>query len=198
MQEVENRKETKKRILELWNSIERPGKERVVEFLESSDFFDAPSSTQYHMCLIGGLAQHSLNVYDVLKRKVAEYGITYLEDTLIVTALAHDLCKVNFYILGEKNVKDATTDWQWRKKEIWNVEDQFPMGHGEKSLTILQDMIGLYPAEKLAIRWHMGLTTPGVVTDYPTKCAYDAATKEILVPLLQLADTEATLLLERE
>ena len=99
MNEVPNRKETKQKIIELWNSIERPGKDRVIDFLNNSDFFVAPSSVQHHFNIIGGLAQHSLNVYDVLKKKVAEYGITYPEETLIITALAHDFCKVNFYIL---------------------------------------------------------------------------------------------------
>lgn len=196
MNEVPNRAETKQRVIELWSSIERPGKDRVIDYLNNSDFFTAPSSTNYHLNVIGGLAKHSLNVYDVLKRKVEEYGIEYSKDTLIVAALGHDLCKVDFYVIGSRNVKDDLTG-RWEKKEVWKVEDQFPIGHGEKSLTILQDMIGLYPAEKLAIRWHMGLMTPGVATDYPTKCAYDAAQKELLVPLLQLADSEASLILER-
>ena len=35
----------------------------LVDFLDSSDFFTAPASTQYHANYKGGLCEHSLKVY---------------------------------------------------------------------------------------------------------------------------------------
>ena len=50
-------------------NITRPGINEMLEWLEnSSDFFRAPSSTQYHGCYPGGLCEHSLNVYKAAKK----------------------------------------------------------------------------------------------------------------------------------
>lgn len=80
----------------------------------------------------------------------------------------------------------------------WSIEDQFPMGHGEKSVSIIQDFIKLTMEEKLAIRWHMGPWEVGTMLDYGAKNAFNKA-KEIfpLVTLLQTADFEASSILER-
>lgn len=198
MEEAQARKSTRDLIISLWNSLERPGKEAVVSFLEKSDFFDAPSSTQYHLAVLGGLAEHSMNVYQLLKNMNDRYGSKYSKETIVICGLGHDLCKVGFYAMGERNVKDASTNWQWMKKEVWKVEDQFPYGHGEKSVTLLQDMIFLQPEEKLAIRWHMGFSDPGTAFSYPSGYPFNSAMKVPLVAMLHMADMEAALMLERE
>ena len=46
--------------------ITREGADKLLEFLEKSDFFTAPASTRYHGAYEGGLVAHSLNVYDCL------------------------------------------------------------------------------------------------------------------------------------
>ena len=62
----------KEKIKELLLSTSRPGMERLVEWIEQkTDFYTAPASTKYHLACKGGLAQHSLNVYDLLSGKVA-------------------------------------------------------------------------------------------------------------------------------
>ncbi len=48
-------------------NIKREGADKLLEFLERSDFFTAPSSTRFHGSYEGGLVQHSLNVYHCLK-----------------------------------------------------------------------------------------------------------------------------------
>lgn len=60
-----NIEENKKRFLDLVGSIGRDGIKELVEFLEKSDFFTAPASTRFHGSIPGGLAMHSLNVYDM-------------------------------------------------------------------------------------------------------------------------------------
>ena len=80
----------------------------------------------------------------------------------------------------------------------WSIEDQFPMGHGEKSVSMIQDFIKLTMEEKLAIRWHMGPWEIGTMLDCQAKNAFNRA-KEMfpLVTLLQTADFEASSILER-
>lgn len=78
------------------------------------------------------------------------------------------------------------------------IDDKLPLGHGEKSLSMLQDYIPLTNEEKLAIRWHMGMTEAGTHFFYPTGVSYQNAVKlSPLVTLLQTADYEASQILER-
>ena len=52
----------KERFIELLRSTKREGIEKLIDFLEKTDFFTAPASTRFHMSCEGGLLQHSLNV----------------------------------------------------------------------------------------------------------------------------------------
>lgn len=143
----------KNKIIELLKSTNRPGMDRLVDWLCKTDFFTAPASTKYHLHCKGGLAKHSLNVYDRLKAK-ADSGLVELKpDTIIITTLLHDLCKVNFYTLQKRNRK---IDGQWMEVEEWGVDDKFPVGHGEKSCYLIQSCIRLSPEEYAMIRLHMG------------------------------------------
>ena len=56
----------KERFIELLRSTKREGIEKLIDFLEKTDFFTAPASTRFHSSYEGGLLQHSLNVYDCL------------------------------------------------------------------------------------------------------------------------------------
>jgi len=190
-----NREQIKNEIQKLWDTVERMGVSDLYAFLEDSDFFEAPCSTEYHLCYPGGLAEHSLNVFNLLKEKTQRYNCGGVSnDTMIICALGHDLCKVNFYAKGTKNVKE---DGRWITKEVYKVNDQFPIGHGEKSVSILQDYISLTEEEKLAIRWHMVSFDPGIHFNYPSGFPFRTATNKYpLVTLLFTADYEASQIIE--
>lgn len=145
--------ENKNRITELLLSTKRPGMERLVEWMCSTDFFSAPASTRYHLHCSGGLAKHSLNVYERLRAKTECRLVSISEDTLIITSLLHDLCKANFYTVQVRNRK---VDGAWKEVREWGVEDKFPVGHGEKSCYLIQSCIRLTPEEYAMIRLHMG------------------------------------------
>ena len=161
---AEQREANKKKIIELLLSTKRPGMERLVEWITNkTDFFTAPASTKYHLCCEGGLAEHSLHVYQRLSEKVAQGLIKIEPDTVIITSLLHDLCKVNFYVKETKNVKEGTKINQygkevanWVEKEVWGIKDSFPVGHGEKSCWYVQNFIRLKAEEYAMIRLHMG------------------------------------------
>jgi len=145
--------EIKAKIIDLLINTERKGIERVIKYLESSDFFEAPASTRYHGNYKGGLAEHSLNVYEIFKKKNAEYDFGLSDDTVKITALLHDICKTNFYTVSSRNMKK---DGKWIKVPYYAVDDQVPFGHGEKSVILLQQFIRLSKEEVIIIRWHMG------------------------------------------
>ena len=55
-------------FIALLKSTNRDGIEDLLKWLGSSDFYVAPASSRFHGSYAGGLLEHSLNVYDELKR----------------------------------------------------------------------------------------------------------------------------------
>ena len=59
----------KDKFIEIYKeNIRRPGAEKLLTWLESSDFFEAPASTRFHLSRPGGLVEHSVHVYERLLR----------------------------------------------------------------------------------------------------------------------------------
>lgn len=168
-------------------------KQRFIEFLNESDFWRAPASTVYHESFEGGLAAHSLKVYENLSLLNYIKVLGFSEETVAKVSILHDLCKVNFYrkTIKNKRMEDGT----WVRVEGFEVNDQFPMGHGEKSAIVaLQYHIKLTEEELLAIRWHMGAYGPESKDYIAGKSLSNAMTNNKLVVALQLADMMSTYL----
>lgn len=143
--------------------ITREGADKLLEFLEKSDFFAAPASTRFHGAYEGGLLRHSLNVYECLTEYLArervrqKYELNVSEETAAIVALLHDLCKVNIYTVSTRNVKNEQTG-QWEKVPFYMIDDKLPYGHGEKSVYMVSGFMKLTREEAMAIRWHMGFS----------------------------------------
>lgn len=186
---------TKEEFLNAYSLIQRPGADRLLGWMETTDFFTAPASTRFHGDHEGGLLEHSLNVYIRLQVEVSSAAIETGPDTIAVCALLHDLCKANFYKVSQRNVKNEETG-RWEKQPFYQVEDQFPYGHGEKSVFLIERFLRLKPAEAVAIRWHMGgFDDSARGGSYAVSGAYE---KYPLALLLHMADLKATYLDERE
>ena len=178
---------------DIWRrEVSRPGADRLLEWLSSTDFFKAPASTRFHGACEEGLVMHSLNVYHALMDRFFEEGDN--PESMAICGLLHDLCKAIYYKAGSRNVKNEATG-QWEKVPIFMVEDQFPYGHGEKSVYLIERFIRLKPAEAVAIRWHMGgfddAARGGCRAISEAYDAYPLAVK------LHLADLTATYLMEK-
>ena len=179
-------------FIELLRSTKREGIEDLIDFLKKSDFFKAPASTRFHGSYEKGLMEHSMKVYEILKHKVETsfVPINIPQESLIIIALLHDICKTNFYKVDYRNAKNALGVWE--KVPYYAVEDTIPYGHGEKSVMMITEYIKLTAEEKYAIRWHMGLSEPKEV--YGTLAA--AFAKYPLILMLFEADLEATYLFD--
>ena len=165
----------------------------MLEWLERTDFFTAPASTRYHGACESGLVMHSLNVYKVLKAK-NDIEKLYSDETIAIVALCHDFCKINFYTEGTRNVKNDVTG-QWEKVKVYNVDDQFPFGHGEKSVFLVERFMRLTIEEAMSIRWHMGgFDDSAKAGSFAMSEAYR---RYPLAVMTHLADLEATYLLEK-
>lgn len=170
-------------------STKRPGIENLVQWLDNSDFKVAPASTKYHSNYEGGLLKHSLNVYEECMRQqdlIKLFNVP--KESIIITSLLHDICKVNYYKMEMRNVKK---NGAWVQEPYYTVEDMFPMGHAEKSIIIAQQYIQLTEVEIAMIRNHMG----GYVdTSYFSSSNLFNKYPESLI--LHIADMKATYILE--
>lgn len=175
--------------------IKREGIESLIAWLESSDFFTAPASRQYHGSYAGGLLQHSLNVYHEMLRLLQAFpevaSKIKSEDTVMIIALFHDLCKVNFYGVEKRNRKNE--EGVWESYDAYKIDEKFKYGgHGAKSVFIIQNFIKLLPEEAVAIHCHMGAfdgnaqSVGGAFEAYP------------IAWLLHVADGAATYIDEKE
>ena len=145
----------KAEYLELFEKyVNRPGKDRLLDWMGKTDFFTAPASTKYHCACPQGLVMHSISVFNVMMEKHFDEETDSVE-SFAVSALLHDLCKANFYKVSTRNVKNDETG-QWEKVPFYQIEDAFPYGHGEKSVFLVERFMRLKIDEAMAIRWHMG------------------------------------------
>ena len=185
----------KQKFIEYYQAnIHREGADRLLEWLQTTDFFTAPASTRYHCACPSGLVQHSVNVYEVMMEKHFDPE-TDSAESFALCALQHDVCKAQFYKISTRNVKNEKTG-QWEKVPYYTIEDAFPYGHGEKSVFLIERFVRLKPAEATAIRWHMGgFDDAARGGNFSISVAYD---KYPIAVKLHLADLEATYLREKE
>lgn len=184
----------KEEFLLLLQSVQREGIDKLIAYIEKTDFFKAPASTRFHGNYEGGLLEHSLNVYKLLNEKLKHKPfcdiIKVSNETIILITLLHDLCKANYYVVDYRNKKNENGIWV--KEPYYTVNDSIPYGHGEKSVMMISKFINLTLEEMYAIRWHMGFTEPKEL--YNTiSTVYE---KYPLALALHESDLEATYILE--
>ena len=196
MQEIiskEELEEQKEMILDLLRSTERDGIDKLADYLsDSTDFFTAPASTRFHNNFSGGLAQHCLNVYENFKSLLEIKGVEMSEDSIIICALLHDLCKCNTYVVETRNRKNE--QGQWEKYNIWatNKDVDIPLPHSSRSIAIIRKFIKLSIKEELTIFYHMG---PYGGEDYEYRNMLKAANEKYpQTVLFYVADTIASYL----
>lgn len=177
-------------------NITRPGADKLLAWIESSDFFTAPASTRFHLSSPGGLLEHSLYVFERMKAICAnEATITpgFNEpsmETIAICGLLHDICKANFYAVEMRNRKNDQV--RWEQYPFYVVDDKLPYGHGEKSVYIVSGFMRLSREEAMAIRWHMGFSDNDFKGGgYSVGNAFE---KFPLAVLLHIADLQATYL----
>ena len=207
---VDLREANKIRFLKLVNSIKRQGANipALIEWLENSDFYTAPASTNYHNSVEGGLLDHTLKVYNNL---VSLYRLKFpdesksqeLQESLFVVAALHDLDKVNKYERTYRNVKvycddgdkhDENGKFKWVSKQEWrtrDVDSRFVYGsHEMNSEYLARCFIPLKVEESVAILHHMG----SMSWDSAKDNIGDVFTRYPLALMLYQADMLATYL----
>lgn len=123
-----------------------------------------------------------------------KFVATFPQDSVIITALLHDICKTFFYTTSTRNAKNEKTG-KWEKVPYYTVDDKMPLGHGAKSAMIIKQYTELTTAEMYAIWWHMGFTGS---TGTDTATISQAIDKHPLIWALHTADMMASHFMEGE
>ena len=162
---MNNIADLKKEFIEIVNkNIHREGIADLMAWLETTDFYTAPSSARFHGAEEGGLVAHCINVYKYLKN----FQEIESDETIAIAALFHDLCKVGTYKVSMRNTKDASGKWIQVPYYDYRDDEELPVGHGEKSVIILMKYMKLTDQEICAIRWHMGFSAVEPVFEKPS------------------------------
>lgn len=155
----------KEQFISLLYSTKRNDIQDLINYLEETDFYNAPASANHHGNFEKGLLQHSLEVYYNFKFLCNNFDKNISEESIIIISLLHDICKLGFYELSKKSLPDKDDKGNlkldkygkkiWVEKEVYSINDNMPLGHGEKSVMVIQKYIKLTNEEIFAIRWHM-------------------------------------------
>lgn len=154
-----------KQIFENWelfkDLLKKTNRENInnlIKWLDESDFKFAPASTKYHNSFRGGLLKHSLDVYYAMKdfKNFIKF-FDLPQESVIITSLLHDICKVNCYNVETRNVKNA--DGEWVQVPYYTWYEQEPIGHGAKSVMLINEYgVQLTKIERAMIVNHMGFS----------------------------------------
>ena len=173
--------------------IKRSGASELLEWLETSDFFQAPASTRFHGNYEGGLCEHSVNVWEELVRLLKAYPeVKVTAESAAVVTLLHDLCKIGVY---KQELRKQKVGGVWVQRPVYVFQEDFCYGgHGAKSVYLIQRHMELTPAEATAINCHMGAwdRSPG---DYSLGPAFE---QYPLAWLTHVADESATYIREKK
>lgn len=146
-------------IISLLRQTKREGIEDLINAMETGGFFDAPCSGQYHLAEEGGLAKHSLNVYFTMLRladSLLQSDLT--EETIIITAILHDLGKMGDY--GKPNYVENVLKKTGKRSESKPFETNKALcyvPHEIRSAIIAERYIKLTEEEEHAIIYHNGM-----------------------------------------
>lgn len=195
----------RQRFIDTLTKTKRENIDYVIEDLDALGFFDAPASVKNHYNFPGGLVLHSLNVYDMamaLREATVKLRPDLEEklnpDSIAIAALLHDVCKADIYRKVQRARKNEVG--QYEKFDEYQVGyENFPVGHGEKSvIMLLRSGLDLEDEEIFAIRWHMGAWGVNQHSIEDDRNYREAQKRSPLVALIHSADTLAAQLLERD
>ena len=116
-------------------------------------------------------------------------------ESIAIASLFHDICKTKIYHQTERWKKDANN--KWMSYPGYEIKDEFPFGHGEKSCLMLSWYMRLKVEEMLAIRWHMGMFDMAENGSSQRYAFYAATDKTPLVSIIIAADFLASHLMEK-
>jgi 23S rRNA maturation-related 3'-5' exoribonuclease YhaM len=190
--------ETRNEIVKRLTITKREGIDKLIAWMDTYGFFKAPCSGGNHLAKEGGLAEHSLNVYGIMRNDyLTKYPSDNTEEMLnsiAICSILHDLGKAGDF--GKPNyvenyLKKCDKEGNPIRSESKPYEinkDLLYVPHEVRSISIASQFIQLTEDEYFAILYHNGL-----YGDFK----YDIKDKEtVLYMLLHFADLWASRVVE--
>lgn len=136
--------------------------ERIIDAMDRKGFWSAPCSGGYHLCVEGGLAKHSLNVYKhahaIAKALLSEKEYEEMKNSITVVSLLHDLGKTGDFGMPLYTPNILKSGKQSTAKPFTRNESLLPISHATTSIILLREAgFPLTQDEMFAIRYHDGL-----------------------------------------
>ncbi len=146
---------TQERIRALLESTNREGMTYLVGYLMQEGFFEEIASARGHRSHKGGLAEHSLRVWELLSNYACDLKLStaitagqkplpFGDDSMIIAALLHDVCKVGAYV-------------RTKADDGWTNNRNKEKGHALLSIARIKKHIELTEIEEMMIKYHMGV-----------------------------------------
>lgn len=131
--------------------------EPLKALLLKTDFCKLPASTSHHGSYEGGLFDHCLGIYLVLKELEEFMQDSWFKEYggEAIVAFCHDLCKIDAYVREDDSwdCDGFPTGYHY----VHNTRIPLICGHGSKSVIIAQSAgVKLTEEEIACIRYHMG------------------------------------------
>lgn len=156
------------------SSTGRAKMDNLIRHLDKIGFYNAPCSGSHHLSHEGGLAEHSLNVYRIMKDMAivllekSEYE--RLSDSIIICSLLHDVGKCGEYdkpnyipnMIKDGRPTKVNPEQKYKQSDskpyITNPELLY-IPHEVRSISIIRQYINLTEEENHAIYYHNGKYT---------------------------------------
>lgn len=147
----------KEQIKNLLESTKREGIYALTAAMEAGGFFEAPCSGAHHLAKPGGLAEHSLNVYNLAVKLNESLSAQLPEDSIIIASLLHDLGKMGDF--GKPNyVENFLKSGKISDSKPYTTNpDLLYVDHEIRSVSIASQYIKLTEDEYFAILYHNSL-----------------------------------------
>lgn len=163
-----------------------------VELLDKLGYFKAPASSSRHLCIEGGLAQHSYNVTKAMLKINEDMKLGLDRKHILQVGFLHDICKIGMY------VPNVLKSGQVSEARPYTTDKVIELGHGAESIYLIQNDLDIkldLPVAQ-AIYWHMGFdyNKDSFAINNLKKTPYHI----LLVWLTITADTFATWMMETE
>lgn len=161
--------EIKARIESLLMSTNRAGMDKLLEHMDDNGFYESPCSGAHHLSREGGLAEHSLNVYQtaIEVKRGLHSDVTF--SSLIIACLLHDLGKMGDYgkagyvpnmLKGRATKANPNPEpYQSAAKPYVTNSELLYIPHEIRSIAIARQFIELTEEEEHAILFHNGKYT---------------------------------------
>lgn len=171
-------------------SVEREGIKALVDYMDNAGFFTAPASGGNHCFKEGGLAEHSLNVWNTAMEIKKAFKSDISDESILIVSLLHDLGKCGDYgkqMYVENKLKSGKVS---NAKPYKRNSELLPLDHATRSVCIANRFIDLTENEEFAIRYHDGLYEP---SNYAVK-----GNETPLYMILHFADLWSSRIIEKE